>query len=241
VRATISRFHRELAPAAPPSAVRLWTSIPRAVGLGGSSAIVIAIVRALCDLHQVELEPDELASFSLAVETEELGIAAGLQDRVAQAYGGLTFMDFRAGIYEALDPALLPPLFLAWNLEAAGHSGVTHGNLRARFERGEQIVLDAISELAEHAHDARSAVLAGEHDAFARCMDGSFDARRRMLSLDVAHVEMIELARNHAASANYTGSGGAIVGCCRDDEHRAEVLAAFEDAGYRAIAPAVTP
>jgi glucuronokinase len=241
VRATISRFHRELAPAAQPSAVRLWTSIPRAVGLGGSSAIVIATVRALCDLHQVELEPDELASFSLAVETEELGIAAGLQDRVAQAYGGLTFMDFRAGLYEALDPALLPPLFVAWNLEAAEHSGVTHGNLRARFERGERIVLDAISELADHAHEARNALLAGEREAFARCVDGSFDARRRMLTLDADHVAMIELARGHGASANYTGSGGAIVGCCRDEDHRTEVLAAFKSAGHRAIAPAVTP
>ena len=241
VRATIGRFHRELAPSAPASAVRLWTSIPRAVGLGGSSAIVVATVRALCDLHQVELEPDELASFSLAVETEELGIAAGLQDRVAQAYGGLTFMDFRAGRYEALDPALLPPLFVAWNLEAAGHSGITHSDLRARFEAGEPIVLDAISELAEHAREARNALLAGEREAFAGCVDGSFDARRRMLTLDDAHVAMIELARSHGASANYTGSGGAIVGCCRDEEHQTEMLAAFEAAGHPVIAPTVMP
>lgn len=241
VRATIGRFHRELAPSAPASAVRLWTSIPRAVGLGGSSAIVVATVRALCDLHRVELEPDELASFSLAVETEELGIAAGLQDRVAQAYGGLTFMDFRAGRYEALDPALLPPLFVAWNLEAAGHSGITHSDLRARFEAGEPIVLDAISELAELAREARNALLAGEREAFARCVDGSFDARRRMLTLDDAHVAMIELARSHGASANYTGSGGAIVGCCRDEEHQTEMLAAFEAAGHPVIAPTVMP
>ena len=111
-RATVARFERELAPGAPPAAVRVRTSIPRAVGLGGSSAIVIATVRALCELHGLRLHPDELASFALAVETEDLGIAAGLQDRVAQAYEGLTFMDFRApgGVYEPLDPAMLPPL-----------------------------------------------------------------------------------------------------------------------------------
>jgi glucuronokinase len=241
VRATVSRFQREHAPDAAPVAVRLRTSIPMTVGLGGSSAIVIATVRALCELHRVELRRDELASFALAVETEDLGIAAGLQDRVAQAYGGLTFMDFQARVYEPLDPGLLPPMFLAWNIEAGGASGLTHTDLRARFERAEPTVLAAISELADLARTARAALLVGDAPTFARCLDGSFEARRRMLTLDVRHVAMVELARAKGASANYTGSGGAIVGCCLDGEHRARVIAALTDAGYHAIAPAVVP
>jgi glucuronokinase len=241
VQATVSRFQRELAPQAPPVTVRLRTSIPMAVGLGGSSAIVIATVRALCQLHRVQLHRDELASFALAVETEELGIAAGLQDRVAQAYGGLTFMDFQAGVYEPLDPALLPPMFLAWNVEAGGPSGLPHSDLRARFERAEPTVLTAISELADLARTARSALIDGDARTFARCLDGSFDARRRMLTLDERHVAMVELARAHGASANYTGSGGAIVGCCEDAAARLQVIAALTDAGHSAIAPAVVP
>jgi glucuronokinase len=241
VRATVARFERELAPGAPPATVRLRTSIPRAVGLGGSSAIVIATVRALCEVHGVRLHPDELAAFALAVETEDLGIAAGLQDRVAQAYGGLTFMDFRSGVYEPLDPALLPPLFLAWNTEAGGESGLTHSDLRARFERGDSVVLGAIAELADLARESRAALLAGDVTAFARSIDGSFDARRRMLALDERHVAMIELARRLGASANYTGSGGAIVGCCRTEAERGEVVAALERAGHSALAPAVVP
>ncbi len=241
VRATVGRFERELCWEAPPAAIRVRTSIPRAVGLGGSSAIVIATARALCELHDVRLHPDELASFALAVETEDLGIAAGLQDRVAQAYEGLTFMDFRSGVYERLDPALLPPLFVAWNAEASGHSGVTHGDLRARFERGDSVVLAGMSELGDLARAARSALLAGDAQAFARCLDGTFDARRRMLALDERHVAMVELARQLGASANYTGSGGAIVGSCRDEVQCAEVIAALERAGHCAIAPEVVP
>jgi glucuronokinase len=241
VRATISRFERKLAPGAPPAAVRLWTSIPRAVGLGGSSAIVIATTRALCELHQVHLHEDELASFALAVESEDLQIAAGLQDRVAQAYGGLTFMDFRTRVYERLDPELLPPLFVAWDLGAAGHSGDTHAELRARFHGGDPVVVTAMSELAELARAARSALLAGEHDTFAHCLDASLDARARMIRLDQRHLAMIELARVQGASANYTGSGGAIVGCCQDSEHRDHVLTAFAASGRRAIAPALAP
>ena len=234
VRAAVRRFERELAPNTPRAWVRWRTSIPRAVGLGGSSAIVIATVRALCGAHGVELAPDALASFALAVETEDLGIAAGLQDRVAQAYGGLTFMDFRDGIYEPLDPAILPPLLVAWDKRAAGHSGTVHGGLRTRHERGEKVVLEAMRNLGELARGARNALLDGDARAFARCVDGSFEARRSMLMLDERHVAMIELARAYGASANYTGSGGAIVGCCRDEEQCAALTARFTARGYGA-------
>ena len=62
--------------------MRWRTSIPRGVGLGGSSAIVIAVLRALCALHGTELDPARMAELALAIETEDLAIAAGPQDRV---------------------------------------------------------------------------------------------------------------------------------------------------------------
>lgn len=42
----------------------------------------------------------EQAKFVLSVETEELGINAGLQDRVIQSYGGCVYMDFSREIME---------------------------------------------------------------------------------------------------------------------------------------------
>jgi hypothetical protein len=56
----------------------------------------------------------------LDVERVELDIACGLQDRVAQAYGGLMFMDFTGhrNIYTEVDKGLLPPMYLAYNTSA---------------------------------------------------------------------------------------------------------------------------
>ena len=58
----------------------------------------------------------------LSVETEELEINAGLQDRVVQVFGGLMYMDFEPegmrdrghGLYERLPLHTLPPLFLVY-------------------------------------------------------------------------------------------------------------------------------
>ena len=106
---------------------------------------MIATLRALCQLHEIVLEPNRLAALALAVELEELGIQAGPQDRVVQTYGGLTFMDFSgAGEYEQLDPELVPPLLIAWRPEAAGHSGATHSRLRERHAAGEPQVRETM-------------------------------------------------------------------------------------------------
>jgi glucuronokinase len=232
VSATIRRFSRDHLPEADAADVRWETSVPRGVGLGGSSAIVIATLRALCELHDVSLERTELATLALAVEREELGIAAGLQDRVAQSYGGLTFMDFAAGGgFEPLEPGLLPPTVVAWREDTSAHSGIVHGDLRGRFDAGEEVVRGAMTRLAELAREARSALIRRDHAAFGACVDASFDARREMIDLDARHVAMIERARASGAAANYTGSGGAIAAVCRDQSHRAEVTAALRELG----------
>jgi glucuronokinase len=231
--ATVARFARETDIDAP-CAVRWQTAIPRSVGLGGSSAIVIATLRALCQLHDISFSHDQLAGLALAIEVEELGIAGGLQDRVAQAHGGLTFMDFTAagpgrghGCYEPLDPALLPPLLICWLADAASDSGPIHSDLRDRFTRGDRLVHDGLAAAARAARDAHVALLAGDWGAFAQAVDATFDARRRMMVLDPRHVEMVMLARSAGAAANYTGSGGAIVAVCKDEAHREEAAAAL--------------
>src|SRR5205807_342590 len=110
VAAALRRFVRETGNGVAKH-LRWRTSIPREVGLGGSSAIVIAALRALCAMHELDIAPGTLAELALAVEVEELGIHAGPQDRFAQAHEGLTFMDFAGDppSVERLDTALLPP------------------------------------------------------------------------------------------------------------------------------------
>ena len=106
--------------------VRYQRNIPRQVGLAGSSAIIVATLRCLMEFYDIAIPREVQPSLALSVETEELGIAAGLQDRVTQVYEGLVYMDFArekmhaverlaCGVYEPLDPALLPPLYIAYN------------------------------------------------------------------------------------------------------------------------------
>jgi glucuronokinase len=219
-------------------AVRWSCGVPREVGLAGSSAIVVAVLRAMAALRARPLAPADLAALALAVETEDLGIAAGLQDRVAQAFDTLVAMEFGGDepVYEPLDPALLPPLYLAWHEGAGQPSTHVHSDLRQRHAAGDAAIHAGMRRLAGHARAARDALLAGDHAGFGRALDGSFDERARMIELDPRHVRMVDVARAEGATANYAGSGGAIVGTAPD-------LGAVRDAllaeGCACIRPAV--
>jgi glucuronokinase len=232
VDATIARF------AHGPCRVRWGTEVPREVGLAGSSAIVTATVRALCGLHGRGLKPDALAEMVLAVEVDDLGIAAGPQDRYAQAHEGLVLMDFSGARpqVERLEPALLPPLYLAWHADAAETSHAVHGGLQERAD--EPAVRRAMARLGGHARAARDALVAGDRRAFAAALDASFDERQRLLELDPRHVAMVRAARAAGASANYAGSGGAIVGTLPSGGFQ-PLATALGALGCQVIAPTV--
>ena len=231
VDATVTRFDREFGCA--PVPVAFATQIPLTVGLGGSSAIVIAVLRELCAVHGVSLAPDQMAALALSIEVDDLGIAAGLQDRLVQCHGGLQLMDFSGPEprTEELDRSLLPPLLIAWRDATGEPSGIVHGDLRSRYEAHDPAVVRCLEELGDYAREARDALRAVKIPTFKQAVDASFDLREQIVDLQPAHTAMIACARDAGAAANYTGSGGAIVCVCDDEKHRARVAD-----GLRALA-----
>ena len=228
VKATIKRFTDYCKTKLNPQtfSIRYHSDIPRQVGLGGSSAIITAVMRALCAFYEVRIPEELMPGLILSVETDEIGIAAGLQDRVAQVYEGLVYMDFEKqfmdehehGQYERLDPALLPPLYIAYKVDLAESSTVFHSNIRQRYASGETRVIDAMNLIADLALQGRAALLTRDYETLGRLTNLNFDARSSIYDLDPRHIRMVELARSLGASANFAGSGGSIIGIYRDDE-----------------------
>ena len=70
---------------------------PAGSGLGSSSAIVVALVKAYCELLSLHWSPLKLAEVSIYIERELLGLSGGMQDQFAAAFGGLNFLLFTQG------------------------------------------------------------------------------------------------------------------------------------------------
>ncbi len=232
--------------------IRYQTNIPRQVGLAGSSAIIVATLRCLMEFYGVEVPLRVQPSLALSVETDELGIAAGLQDRVVQVYGGLVYMDFTrqaiericgldCGRYERLDPALLPPLYVAYSTARSAPTETIHNRLRERFRDGEKKVLDAMERLAELTDEARQALLRRDHAHLGRLIDENFEIRGSICRLPENQVEMVRRARQAGATAKFAGSGGAIIGTVPEEGVLARLEQEMAQIGCRVIRPTLPP
>jgi glucuronokinase len=231
--------------------VRYQTTIPRQVGLAGSSAIIVATLRCLMEFYEVTIPLEAQPTFVLLVEQEELGISVGLQDRVIQVYEGVVYMDFdvarervvdglRCYWYEPLAPSLLPPLYVAHHETLGEPTEVFHNNIRERFKRGDPDVVEAMKKFAALAAEGREALLARDAERLTRLVDTNFDTRRSIYQLAPWQIDMVETARRCGASAKFAGSGGAIVGTYDNEATFARVRESLAAIGSRTIRPQVS-
>jgi glucuronokinase len=224
------------------------SNIPQRLGLGGSSAIITATLRALLQFFEVDIPKPIQANLVLETETRELGVAAGLQDRVIQAYEGLVYMDFdrrwmesrNYGEYEPLSPSLLPNVYVAYRTSLSEGTEVFHNNIRSRFDSGDSAVVSAMKQWAGIAEQGRRALLEGNRGEIDRLINANFDLRAKIYRISPGNLEMIETARATGATAKFAGSGGAIVGTYRDGQHFAELSAALQGIGVAVVKPCVT-
>ena len=204
-------------------------------------------MRALMQFYNVEIPRHLLPTVVLSVEKEELGINAGLQDRVIQAYEGIVYMDFERslvegrgyGNYEPLKPPKMPPLYVAYDPSRAEVSDVPHRNLRELFNRGDPEVVGAMQKYRELTDRGRDALMSGNWDELNKVVNANFDLRRTIMNIAPENLRMVEVARSTGASAKFAGSGGAICGLDQDGRQYQKLVDALAAIRCTVLRPVV--
>lgn len=227
--------------------VRYNSNIPNRLGLAGSSAIITAMVKALMAFYNIRIPKPLMANLVLSVETEELGISAGLQDRVAQAFEKPVFMDFNKetmekqgfGDYSPFGAKNLQNIYIAYRTDLSEGSEVFHNNIRARFNNGDPAVIQAMKAFANLTEDALVCIYRGELDKLGKLMDTNFDIRMSIYNISPQNINMVNIARSLGASAKFTGSGGAIIGIYKDEAMYEALKLAFLDHQIEILKPII--
>lgn len=219
--------------------------IPPDVGLGENTAIVLAALEALDGLFGIGLAREQLPPLALACLIDRLGVPGTLRDPVAQSEGGLTFMDFDAegsggGRYEPLDPALLPPLFVAWPAEvdpAPSHDpqspSVDKPDIVAGLSTlgggaaGENLEPDALAELGGLAQRALSPLLVRDGAGFGVLLERDRELRETVEPPN----PLAEAAARLGVAVNSTSPTGAIVGLFGDAAQLGQIREALTALG----------
>ncbi|MCE5306402.1 MAG: hypothetical protein LLG20_02055 [Acidobacteriales bacterium] len=224
------------------------STIPMRLGMGGSSAIIVAVLRGLCSYFEVDIPKPVLANLALEAETRELGVPAGLQDRVTQVYEGLVYMDFSKdlmerqgyGAYETLDSSLLKNVYLAYRTSLSEGTEVFHSDVRSRWQAGDPAVVKAMQTWAGYASEGREALLKGDSETLNHLINANFDLRARLYRLSDGNLQMIHRAREVGASSNFAGSGGAITGLYRDERMFQALVRVMEPLQVAVVKPLLT-
>jgi len=145
------------------------------------------------------------------------------------------------GNYEQLDLTLLPPVYVAFRADLSEGTEVYHNDLRARWNRGDQDVVDAMKYWADLTAQLREALLRGDRSTMHRLINANFDKRASLYDVGDGNRDMIATARRQGASANFAGSGGTIVGLYEDEAMFQKLVEAFSIKNIQVVKPDFSP
>jgi glucuronokinase len=205
-------------------------------------------MKALLQFYNIDIKKELLPSIILSAEIKELGINAGLQDRVIQVYEGLVYMNFdkeklfkdKHGTYEKLPIENLPKVYLAYKDTLGKVSGVVLNDIYSRYKRGDKLVIDTLQEIANCASDGKFAIEKKDFSLLASLINKNFDLRCKIMNISDENMEMVQIARGCGASAKFAGSGGSIIGTYINDEMLTKLIIELKKINVRVVKPFIS-
>jgi D-glycero-alpha-D-manno-heptose-7-phosphate kinase len=231
------------------SGLSLFTAseIPPGTGLGSSSTVAVALIKALATLCQRRPGKQEIAELASYVEIVKLGRPIGLQDQFAASFGGLNCFEFEAE-GTTCTPLRLP-LELRERLERSlmlfyTGSSRNAANILAQQRRSSQaddpVVVQSLHGIKADAFAVREALEKGRLRRVGEILHESWQ-RKKKLAVGVTNERLdhvYQLALEHGAvGGKITGAGGGgflLLYC--EPEHQDAVTRMLEAEGLARLA-----
>jgi D-glycero-alpha-D-manno-heptose-7-phosphate kinase len=192
---------------------------PPGSGVGSSSTLVVAMLKALLEYTRTPLTHYELAKLAFEIERIDLKLNGGHQDQYAATFGGFNFIEFYAN-----HQVLVNPLLIANDIKCEFEAsiilyfdGISRDSASIIDQQVENLLskkkqsLDAMQDLKEQAIKMKSALQHGKLDDFAKFMRKSWEAKKNTAA-KVTNPRIDEIyagALEHGALAGkISGAGG---------------------------------
>ncbi|MDI6527825.1 dehydrogenase [Pseudomonas otitidis] len=204
-----------------PIALELSTfcDAPAGSGLGSSSTLVVAIIRAFVELLNLPLDDYAMAHLAFKIERVDCGLQGGRQDQYSATFGGFNFMEFYAG-----DRAIINPLriknWILCELEASlvlFFTGVSRESARiiadqsSNVKAGEVEALEAMHGIKREAQVMKECLLRGDFKGFVDSMRLGWENKKRSArTVSNSHIDEIYDAAVGAGAlaGKVSGAGG---------------------------------
>ncbi len=223
--------------------VDIRSDAPAGSGLGGSSALVVALSAGLAALAGIRLSADALARLAYTIERDDVGIRGGFQDQYAAAFGGCNLIEFGRDevrvvpleLGTATVHRLEANLLLCYTGSVRRNVGIIDRQI-ALWREGREETRMGLKELHELAYVMRDVLASGDAERLGQMLGDAFASKLRMNPsiTDGTPVErLLEVARDAGAFGGKmcgAGGGGYLLLACRPEAQPA-VRAHLADLG----------
>jgi len=195
-----------------------YSDAPPGSGLGSSSALVVAMIKAFAEWHSLPLGEYDMALLAFEIERFDVGLAGGRQDQYASTFGGFNFMEFSENNV-VVNPLRIKQ-WIADELQASlvlYYTGVSRDSANIIIEQQKNVVtnnidsIESMHSLKNLAYNIKESILKGDIKQFADYIGKSWINKKRMAKM-VSNSEVDKIfntaIRNGAITGKISGAGG---------------------------------
>lgn len=165
-----------------------YSDAPPGSGLGSSSTMVVAILKAFTEWFNLPLGEYDIAHLAYEIERVDLQLTGGKQDQYAATFGGFNFMEFLKEDKVIVNPLRikrwiideLESSMLLFYTGASRSSASIIQEQQKNTSQGNTTAIDAMHLIKQSSIDMKEALLKGDIASYAKILGSSWENKKKM-------------------------------------------------------------
>jgi D-glycero-alpha-D-manno-heptose-7-phosphate kinase len=199
--------------------ITTYCDAPPGSGLGSSSTMVVAILKAFTEWLNLPLGDYDMAYLAYQIERIDLGLSGGKQDQYAATFGGFNFIEFYKEDRVIVNPLrmkrwIVDELEVSMVLFYTGESRSSDKIIKEQQKNtleGKKLPTEATHKIKQNSYIMKDFLLKGDIVHFAKALGKEWENKKKMAaSITNRNIEKIYTAamKSGAYGGKVSGAGG---------------------------------